>query len=244
MSLTAIAEDKERDLWVGSTLGIARIARAELQKAVASSDAHVQYTLFGRSDGIAGTPQSFYSLGRPVARAADGRLWFVTGSGMTVIDPQALAAVGPPSPVRVERVVANDTTMLPAPGLRLPPRSSRLQFDYTVVNLTSPLRTHFRYRLEGFDADWIDAGTRRQAYYTNLPPKPYRFLRGGEQQRRHAAVGDAPWAFSIEPMFYQTRWFSAAICRARRAGRMGRPGACGCGRSAVSSRCSCTNARA
>ena len=185
LSLTAIAEDKERDLWVGSTLGIARIARAELQKAVASSDAHVQYTLFGRSDGIAGTPQSFYSLGRPVARAADGRLWFVTGSGMTVIDPQALAAVGPPSPVRVERVVANDTTMLPAPGLRLPPRSSRLQFDYTVVNLTSPLRTHFRYRLEGFDADWVDAGTRRQAYYTNLPPKPYRFRVGGEQQRRH-----------------------------------------------------------
>ena len=242
LSLTAIAEDKERDLWVGSTLGIARIARAELQKAVASSDAHVQYTLFGRSDGIAGTPQSFYSLGRPVARAADGRLWFVTGSGMTVIDPQALAAVGPPSPVRVERVVANDTTMLPAPGLRLPPRSSRLQFDYTVVNLTSPLRTHFRYRLEGFDADWIDAGTRRQAYYTNLPPKPYRFLVVASNSEG-TPLSETAWEFSIEPMFYQTRWFSAAIValvalagwgawrlRLRQVRR--------------SSRCSCTNGRA
>ena len=210
LSLTAIAEDNERNLWVGSTLGIARIARVQLQKAVASSDVHVQYTLFGRSDGIAGTPQSFYSLSRPVARAADGRLWFVTGSGLTVIDPQALAAVRPPSPVRVERVVANDTTLLPAPGLRLPPRSSRLQFDYTVVNLTSPLRTHFRYRLEGFDAEWIDAGTRRQAYYTNLPPKPYRFLVVASNSEG-TPLSETAWEFSIEPMFYQTRWFSAAV---------------------------------
>ena len=161
LSLTGIAEDEERNLWIGSTVGIARIARAELDKAVADKASHVQYTLFDRSDGIAGTPQSFYSLGRPVARGGDGRLWFVTGAGMTIIDPKTLQGVRPPPPVRVERVIVDDATHLPAPGLRLPPRSSRLQFDYTAVNLTSPLRTHFRYKLEGFDADWIDAGTRR-----------------------------------------------------------------------------------
>jgi signal transduction histidine kinase len=210
LSLTAIAEDEERNLWVGSTLGIARIARSELDKAIASQASHLQYALFDRSDGIAGTPQSFYSLGRPVARAGDGRLWFVTGSGMTVIDPKTLATVRPPPPVRVERVIADDATHLPSPGLRLPPRSSRLQFDYTVVNLTSPLRTHFRYRLEGFDADWIDAGTRRQAYYTNLPPKPYRFLVVASNSEG-TPLSETAWEFSIEPMFYQTRWFSAAI---------------------------------
>jgi signal transduction histidine kinase/ligand-binding sensor domain-containing protein len=210
LSLTAIAEDEERNFWFGSTLGIARIGRAELEKAVAGHSAQVQYTLFDRSDGIAGTPQAYYSLGRPVARASDGRLWFVTGSGMTVIDPKALETVRPPSPVRVERVIANDDTLLPTPGLRLPPRSSRLQFDYTVVNLTSPLRTHFRYRLEGFDADWIDAGTRRQAYYTNVPPKRYRFQVVASNSEG-TPLSETAWEFSIEPMFYQTRWFSAAI---------------------------------
>jgi signal transduction histidine kinase len=210
LSLTAIAEDEERNFWFGSTLGIARIAGAELEKAVAGHSAQVQYTLFDRSDGIAGTPQSFYSLGRPVARAGDGRLWFVTGSGMTVIDPKALETVRPLSPVRVERVIANDDARLPLPGLRLPPRSSRLQVDYTVVNLTSPLRTHFRYRLEGFDADWIDAGTRRQAYYTNVPPKRYRFEVVASNSEG-TPLSETAWEFSIEPMFYQTRWFSAAI---------------------------------
>ena len=210
LSLTAIAEDEERNFWFGSTLGIARIARAELEKAVAGHSAQVQYTLFDRSDGIAGTPQAYYSLGRPVARASDGRLWFVTGSGMTVIDPKALETVRPPSPVRVERVIANDDAHVPSPGLQLPPRSSRLQFDYTVVNLTSPLRTHFRYRLEGFDADWIDAGTRRQAFYTNVPPKPYRFLVVASNSEG-TPLSETAFEFSIEPMFYQTRWFSAAI---------------------------------
>ena len=238
LSLTAIAEDEERNLWVGSTLGIARVARAEIDKAIAGHSSHAQYTLFDRSDGIAGTPQSFYSLGRPVARAGDGRLWFVTGSGMTVIDPKALGTVGPPSPVRVERVVANDTARLPAPGLRLPPRTSRLQFDYTVVNLTSPLRTHFRYRLEGFDADWIDAGTRRQAYYTNLPPGAYRFLVVASNSEG-TPLSETAWEFSIEPMFYQTAG-SRRRSSAGRAGRMGRAGACGCGRSAVNSRCCCS----
>ena len=210
LSLTAIAEDEERNFWFGSTLGIARITRAELEKAASGDSAQVQYTLFDRSDGIAGTPQSFYSLGRPVARASDGRLWFVTGSGVTVIDPKALEAVRPPSPVRVERVIANDDTLLPKPGLQLPPRSSRLQFDYSVVNLTSPLRTHFRYMLEGFDADWIDAGTRRQAFYTNVPPKPYRFLVVASNSEG-TPLSETAFEFSIQPMFYQTRWFSAAI---------------------------------
>jgi signal transduction histidine kinase/ligand-binding sensor domain-containing protein len=210
LSLTAIAEDEERNLWVGSTLGIARIARDELEKAIAGNASHMQYTLFARSDGIAGTPQSFYSLGRPVARADDGRLWFVTVSGMTVIDPKALATVRPASPVIVEQVIANDATLQPIPGLRLPPRSSRLQFDYTVVNLTSPLRTHFRYQLEGFDADWIDAGTRRQAFYTNLPPKRYRFHVVASNSEG-TPLSETAWEFSIEPMFYQTRWFSAMI---------------------------------
>jgi signal transduction histidine kinase/ligand-binding sensor domain-containing protein len=210
-NLTGLVEDQRDNFWIGSNLGIARISRAEIDKAFAAGRADtIQYTLFDRSDGIASTPRAVYSLGRPATRASDGRVWFVTGAGVTIIDPKTLETVRPPAPVRVERVIANDTTFEAAAGLTLPARSSRLQIDYTEVNLTSPLRTNFRYRLEGFDADWITAGTRRQAYYTNLPPRPYRFVvvaRNSEGM----PLSETAWEFAIAPMFYQTRWFSAAI---------------------------------
>jgi signal transduction histidine kinase/ligand-binding sensor domain-containing protein len=210
-NLTGLVEDQRDNFWIGSNLGIARISRAEIDKAFVAGRADtIQYTLFDRSDGIASTPRAVYSLGRPATRASDGRVWFVTGAGVTIIDPKSLETVRPPAPVRVERVIANDTTFDAVVGITLPARSSSLQIDYTVVNLTSPLRTNFRYKLEGFDADWVTAGTRRQAYYTNLPPRPYRFVvvaRNSEGM----PLSETAWEFAIAPMFYQTRWFSAAM---------------------------------
>jgi signal transduction histidine kinase len=132
---------------------------------------------------------------------------------VTIIDPKTLQAIRPPAPVRVERVIVDDDTLTAAPGLTLPARSSRLQIDYTVVNLTSPLRTHFRYRLEGFDADWIPAGTQRRAYYTNLPPRRYRFLVVASNSEG-TPLSETAWDFSIAPMFYQTRWFWAVVAGA------------------------------
>jgi signal transduction histidine kinase len=129
---------------------------------------------------------------------------------VTIIDPKTLETVRPAAPVRVERVIANDAIHDAEPGLRLPARSSRVQIDYTVVNLTSPLRTNFRYKLEGFDTDWIPAGTGRQAYYTNLPPRDYRFIVEARSSEG-MPLSQTAWAFSIAPTFYQTRWFSAAI---------------------------------
>jgi signal transduction histidine kinase len=92
----------------------------------------------------------------------------------------------------------------------LPPRTARLEIDYTVLNLTSPLKTRFRYRLEGFDADWIDADTRRQAFYTNLSPGQYRFRVVANNDEGTWAEPGAVWAFTIRPMFYETSWFVGA----------------------------------
>jgi signal transduction histidine kinase/ligand-binding sensor domain-containing protein len=209
-NLTGVVEDRHNNFWIGSNLGIARVSRAEIEKAFAGRTQTIQYALFSRSDGIASTPRAAYSLGRPVTRASDGRMWFVTGAGVTIIDPKALEAVRPAPPVHVERVIADDTIYAAAPGLRLPARSSRVQVDYTVVNLTTPLRMNFRYKLEGFDTDWIPAGTGRQAHYTNLPPREYRFVVEARNSEG-MPLSETAWAFSIAPTFYQTRWFSAAI---------------------------------
>jgi signal transduction histidine kinase len=87
--------------------------------------------------------------------------------------------------------------------------ASTLRIDYTALSFSAPTKVRFRYRLEGFDTQWVDAGTRRQAFYTNLPPRPYRFqvtaINDGIESERSAI-----WDFSIQPRFYQTGWFYGA----------------------------------
>jgi signal transduction histidine kinase len=112
--------------------------------------------------------------------------------------------------VRIESVVADHRRLPATPEMRLPPRTARLEIDYTVLSLSAPLRTRFKFRLEGFDADWVDAGTRRQVFYTNLPPRAYQFR---VVSSRHDGTWDEPgavWAFTIQPMFYQTSGFIIA----------------------------------
>ena len=96
------------------------------------------------------------------------------------------------------------------PDAELPPRTARVEIDYTVLNLTSPHKTRFRYRLDGFDSDWIDAGARYSASYTNLAPREYVFrvmAAGAEGAFTDPAT---EWRFVIRPMFYQTWWFATA----------------------------------
>ncbi len=94
--------------------------------------------------------------------------------------------------------------------MRLPAGTRRLEIDYTVIDLTSALKTRFRYRLEGFDPDWIESDTRRQVY-TNLPPREYVFRVSTTDDTGADSPAQSEWRFSIAPMFYQSRWFYAAI---------------------------------
>lgn len=209
-NLTAIVEDDASYLWMGSGVGILRIHRDECNRAAADPTYQVQYRLYDRSDGLAGLP-FVYSTNRRAIRARDGGLWFVTARGLTVIDPRELRTDDAAQPVRIEGIFADGvrvpTLASMAGAARLPAGTSRVEIEFTALNLTSPLKQQFRYRLEGFDPDWISAGTRRQAFYTNLPPRDYRFrVMSGGVDGSWRGAGES-WAFAIEPMFYQTRWF-------------------------------------
>lgn len=207
-NISSICEDDEGDLWVGVRSGLVRFSPAEFDKAVANPTYQVRYRIYDPWDGLPGSPIWF---GFPTAtKGTDGRLWFVTSNGLAVLDPRRVDRERLPTTVRIEAVAADGMNVELDGGGRLPPNTSRVQFDYTALKLTAPTRVRFRYRLEGFDQDWVDADNRRQAFYTNLAPGPYRFQvvanDGGVWSDQAAA-----WEFSIAPAFYQTRAFSASV---------------------------------
>jgi signal transduction histidine kinase len=210
-AVAAIVEDDERQLWLGTTTGIVRLTRAEFEAAIADPAHRVRYRIYDTSDGAAGMPVTISS--RSAIRASDGRLWFATGRGLTVVDPRIGDERRAPAPVRIESILADNQALDPRRTARLKGGTERLEIEYSALSLTSPYKTQFRYRLDGFDADWIDAGTRRQAVYTNLPPRAYEF-RVATVSDGVEAESQAVWAFEIQPRFYQTAWFYTAAALA------------------------------
>lgn len=208
LELTTIVDDGWGGLYLGASTGIARIDEDDFEKALDGEA--LPYTLYDRSDGLAGLPL-VYSTNRRAIRARDNRLWFLTARGLTVIDPRELGAVRAPSPVQIENVISAEARYRPVPDIALPPGTSRLEISYAVLDLTSPFKTRFRYRLQGVDAQWTDAGQRRQAFYTNLSPGRYRFEVVASGRDGASEASRATWVFSIRPMFYQTIWFYGAI---------------------------------
>jgi signal transduction histidine kinase len=200
-----------------------RIAHAELDAWAGAIDKDknakrsIQATVFDSSDGARSIVYPF-GFCPPVAKAADGKLWFATVEGVSVIDPRRLAFNRLPPPVNIEQITADRKTYNTLSNftgpLRLPPLIRDLQIDYTALSLVAPEKVLFRYKLEGYDRDWQDAGTRRQAFYSSLPPRNYRF-------RVIACNNSGVWNeagtfldFSIAPAYYQTRWFRLSIAAA------------------------------
>src|ERR1700741_5410276 len=157
--------------------GLVRIPRAELEAWVADPSKPVKTKLFDTSDGVRGHA---VTSGYPpfMTKSPDGRIWFLPGDGVSVIDPRHLPFNKLPPPVHVEQIVANHksypVTSDANANIRLPPLIRDLQIDYTALSFVAPEKVLFRYKLEGWDRDWQDAGTRRQAVYSNIPPRHYR----------------------------------------------------------------------
>jgi signal transduction histidine kinase len=201
----AMIEDHSGRFWISAGLGILSIDKGEFDAAY-QQKRPFDYESFDRFDGVAGTSTGFLYGDQSVARAADGRLWFVTGAGITLVDPNFLRAKRLHPSARLDDAAADGKSVAPASTVDLSPGLAKLEIFYGALNLTSPHKTRFKYMLEGFDTAWIDAGTRRQVAYTNLPPRPYRF-------RLLATTGDsanesvATWGFAIRPALHQRGWF-------------------------------------
>src|SRR5262249_33533159 len=112
-----------------------------------------------------------------VAKSSDGRLWFVSADGLSVVDPRHLPFNKLPPPVHIEQITADRITHAPASdgSVRLPALTRDLEIDYAALSLVVPEKNRFKVKLDGWDRDWVDMGNRRQKPYSNLPPRSYRF---------------------------------------------------------------------
>lgn len=200
--VVAIVEDEAGYLWLGVSSGILRLHPAEFENATDPAH-HVRYTFHGVPDGLRGFPyRRVYSTG---IRGGDGMLRFVTSSGISLVDPRR-AQGGPPIGVRIESIAVDERPARPLQQ-RLPARTSRLEITYRALSLTDAENIQFRHKLEGFDTNWVNAGTIRQASYSNLSPGQYRFrVTAGKGDGEWSDPG-AVWDFSLQPAFHQTPWF-------------------------------------
>jgi signal transduction histidine kinase len=202
-------EDDDHSVWLYMGCGLVRVAATELNAAAADPTRRIPITVFDSSDGVA--LRALPPLYRPqVAKTADGKLWFLPGDGVSVLDPRRLSINTLPPLVGIEQVTADRKAYDAAPGLRLPPLVRDLQIEYTALSFVAPEKVRFRYKLEGYDRDWQDVGARRQAFYNDLPPRAYRFRVAASNNSGVWNEAGAFLDFSIAPVYYQRTWFRAA----------------------------------
>ena len=212
-----ILEDNQGWLWMSSLRGIFRVKRSHLDWLAEGRLQRVQSVAYGRADGM--WTEVCSSVAKPGAwKSKDGRLWFATLKGLCVIDPSTLAEdERRPPPVVLERVLADkqpvsgcDPQPLPQ-TIRVAPGQGELEFDYTALSFRVPERNCFKYRLEGIDSDWVNAGTRRVAFYNNLPPGKYRFQVLAQSSDGLWNESGASAEIVLLPHFWQTWWFRLAV---------------------------------
>jgi len=201
--------DNQGDLWIYSRCGLIRIAAPEWAKWIESPDVAVSVMILDALDGAqAGTGNSYQPTS---SKAPDGRLWFVTGVSAQVLDPDRLYENALPPPVHIDDVIADRKIYSAQNGLHLPALTHDLEIDYTALSFVVPQKVHFQYKLEGYDRDWQDAGTRRQAFYSNLSPRNYTFRVKACNNSGLWNEAGAALDFKIAPAYYQTKWF-LALC--------------------------------
>jgi ligand-binding sensor domain-containing protein/two-component sensor histidine kinase len=197
-------------IWLTSNNGVYRIGAAELTEYFDGRRASLEIQSFGTSDGMY-SDEFNGGYQASVARTPDGKLWFPSTFGIVMVDPAHLPTNTIPPALVLERVRIDNTEGLPIPGVEYPPGNGEFEFHFAGLSSNAPERIQYRYILEGFNKDWIDAGARREAFYTNIPPGKYRFrviARNADGVWNEAGIS---FPFVLRPHFSQTAWFGVLI---------------------------------
>ncbi|MDB6111652.1 MAG: Histidine kinase [Pedosphaera sp.] len=225
-AISYITEDNWSNLWCSSSSGVFRVGKEELNRFARGEVRAIRCFAYTKADGL---PSLECSGGSQPAgcKTRDGRLWFPTVRGLAVVDPEHVPINLSPPPVVIEEVVLEGKAQSPKANagsgqaeaqifvipenqpapLKVSPGNQRLAFHYTGLSFTAPEKVQFKYKLEGLEEEWVNAGPRRTANYSHLPPGRYRFC-------VLACNNDGVWneagatlALIIPPYFWQTWWF-------------------------------------
>jgi len=205
--LFRIIDDQAGNLWLPSNIGVFRVARAELDQIDAGTRRQLAVHVLDHSDGMPGSQGNGASM--PAGwRVHNGALAFPTSAGLGLIDPRIAGRYdGRASPVVFESVSVDGVDRAPAAQLRLEPGARRVAVAYTALNFRAPDKMRYRYRLRGFDAGWVEAGSDTEAVYTNLPPGRYRLevqaMALPRDWARQSEVGTAQMALEVVPPLWK-----------------------------------------
>lgn len=214
-----VLEDDSHSFWLYTACGLVRIERSERDAWAAAIDKKqnllpsVRPTLLDTTDGV----RSLEDIGGytpHAAKSSDGKIWFLPSDGASVVDPRHLPFNRLPPPVLIEQITADHKTydgpFEERKRLPLPALIRDLTIDYTALSLVAPEKVRFRYKLEGWDPDWQEVTNRRQALYSNLPPRDYRFRIAACNNSGVWNEAGASFEFSVASAYYQTAWFHAS----------------------------------
>lgn len=225
-SIYAILEDTRDNLWLNTSKGIFHVSKKSVDDVLSGKAPTSTSITYGKTDGILSSAGQYREVTQPSAcKTLDGRLWFRTTQGVTVVNPEEITVNTQAPPVVIEEILADKKPLTPVSVshevnhplsvfgdalIHIPPGGGELEIRYTALSFSAAEKNHFKYRLEGVDSDWVDAGTRRYAYYNNVTPGDHRF-------HVIAANNDGIWntqgatlSLKLHPHFWQTWWFLAA----------------------------------
>ncbi len=207
-SLHGVLDDGRGRLWCHSNTGLFSVPRVELDEIARGARARANVTTYDRLDGL--LSREFNGGTSTSTRDAAGRLWFANLRGAVLVEPDRAPRSARPPPVLVESFTV-DGRQVPLEHAVVPPGGKQFAIEYTGLHLLVPSRLRFRYRLEGVEDDWVDAGTRRTAYYTSLPPGRHRFRVEASEEPGVWSEAGGTLELEVEPFLYQTRFFRALL---------------------------------
>jgi signal transduction histidine kinase/ligand-binding sensor domain-containing protein len=209
-NVTQILPDSRGFFWIGGGRGIFRVRRAELDAFAEGRSASITSMPFGPTD----PRRPFEATGgfQPAGfRAHDGMLWFPTSDGVAVVNPTLVPVNDTPPPMVIESCRLDRESVECRDGLRIEPHQEVVEIAYTGLSFISPEQMRFRYKVQGLDREWVEAGDRRTAYYSHLPPGHYTFTVMGANSDGIWNPTGASMAITVVPPFWRTWWFTALV---------------------------------
>jgi signal transduction histidine kinase len=204
--VSQILEDARGNFWISCNLGIYRVKKRELNDFADGKTRSVTCVAYGERDGMLNSECN--GGGQPAGiKARDGRFWFPTVKGVAVFDPAAIPISEQPPPVVIEEILVDNETVPSSAKIIIEPGKENFEIQYTGLSFIMSEQCKFKYKLVGLDSDWIDAGTRRTAYYSHIPPGNYNFIVIGANRDGVWNIEGARIPVTILPPYWRTWWF-------------------------------------